>query len=110
MNRNRLRALAFVIIALLGLTLAGCRSKQSSDDAMAKVNGKKILRADVEKYYRSQTSQAPQPPSAEEATSLRLAILKQLIDDEIMLQRAEKLGLLATEEEVDSKLNEVKAP
>lgn len=110
LNRNRLRALAFVIIALLGLTLAGCRSKQSSDDAMAKVNGKKILRADVEKYYRSQTSQAPQPPSAEEATSLRLAILKQLIDDEIMLQRAEKLGLLATEEEVDSKLNEVKAP
>ena len=110
MNRNRRGALAFVILAWLGLALAGCASKESSGDAMAKVNGKKILRADVEKYYRNQTSQAPQPPSAEEATSLHLAILKQLIDDEIMLQRAEKLGLLATEEEVDSKLNEVKAP
>jgi len=77
---------------------------------MAKVNGKKILRADVEKYYKNQTAQSPQPPSPEEAESLRLAILKQLIDDEIMLQRAEKDGLLATEEEVNSKLNEVKAP
>jgi len=111
LNRNRLRALVFFLIALLAtVALAGCGSKESSDDAMAKVNGKKILRADVEKYYRNQISQAPQQPSAEEAASLRLAILKQLIDDEIMLQKAEKLGLLATEEEVNSKLNEVKAP
>jgi peptidyl-prolyl cis-trans isomerase SurA len=107
----RRRALAVVLCALLAaMALAGCRSKESSGDVMAKVNSKKILRADVEKYYRNQTSQAPQTPSAEEAASLRLAILKQLIDDEIMLQKAEKLGLLATEEEVDSKLNEVKAP
>jgi peptidyl-prolyl cis-trans isomerase SurA len=105
------RALAICLTALLAaLALAGCRSKESSGDVMAKVNSKKILRADVEKYYRNQTSQAPQQPSAEEAASLRLAILKQLIDDEIMLQKAEKLGLLATEEEVDSKVNEVKAP
>lgn len=105
------RSFAFLISALLvGMALAGCGSKENSADVMAKVNGKKILRADVEKYYRNQTSQSPQPPSPEEATSLRLAILKQLIDDEIMLQRAEKQGLLATEEEVNSKLNEVKAP
>ncbi|HVP51005.1 MAG TPA: SurA N-terminal domain-containing protein [Terriglobales bacterium] len=110
-NCNPSRVLvSFVMACLAAVTLAGCGSKESSGDAMAKVNGKKILRADVEKYYRNQTAQAPQQPSAEEATSLRLAIIKQLIDDEIMLQKAEKLGLLATEEEVDSKLNEVKAP
>jgi len=111
LNRNRLPALAFWLLALCaGVSLAGCGSKESSGDAVAKVNSKKILRADVEKYYLMQTSQAPQTPSAEEATSLRLAILKQLIDDEIMMQKAEKLGLLATEEEVNSKLAEVKAP
>jgi peptidyl-prolyl cis-trans isomerase SurA len=105
------RALVLSLVALLTAgAFSGCRSKESSGDAMAKVNGKKILRADVEKYYRNQTSQAPQQPSEEEATSLRLAIVKQLIDDEIMLQRAEKLGLLATDEEVNSKINEVKAP
>jgi peptidyl-prolyl cis-trans isomerase SurA len=106
----RRRALAICLSALLAAALGGCSSKESSGDVMAKVNGKKILRADVEKYYHNQTSQVPQQPSAEEATSLHLAILKQLIDDEIMLQKAEKLGLLATDEEVDGKLNELKAP
>jgi peptidyl-prolyl cis-trans isomerase SurA len=108
-RRERVLSVGVVLLLLL-CALVGCGSKESSDDAVAKVNGKKILRADVEKYYRNQTAQAPQQPSPEEATSLRLAILKQLIDDEIMMQRAEKLGLLATDEEVNSKINEVKAP
>jgi len=111
LHRNLARGLAFWVLALFTVfSLAGCSSKESSGDAMAKVNGKRILREDVEKYYRNQTAQSPQQPSAEEAASLRLAILKQLIDDDIMLQRAEKDGLLATEEEVNSKVNEVKAP
>ena len=46
----------------------------------------------------------------EQADSLRLNILKQLIDDEIMMQRARKLGLLATDEEVDAKFTEFKSP
>ena len=111
MKRNHMRALALCLVSLLAwLAVTGCGSKESSGDTMAKVNGKKILRADVEKYYRSQTSASPQQPSGEEAASLRLAILKQLIDDEIMMQKAEKLGLLATDEEVEGKINEVKAP
>lgn len=105
-----LRLIPLAILLGLALVPAGCGSRESSDDAMAKVNGKKILRADVEKYYHNQTVGSPQQPSGEEAVSLRLAILKQLIDDEVMMQRAEKLGLLATDEEVQGKLTEVKAP
>ena len=41
---------------------------------------------------------------------MRLNILRELIDNEILMQRAEKLGLLATDEEVNSKLAEIKAP
>jgi len=37
-------------------------------------------------------------------------VLRTLIENEIMLQRAEKLGLLATDPEVDAKFNEIKAP
>jgi len=77
---------------------------------MAKVNGKPILRSEVDTYYRSQTADSPQPPSSEQATSLRLNILKELINQELMMQRAEKLGLLATDEEVESKVTEMKAP
>ena len=45
---------------------------------------------------------APQKPSEEQSDSLRLNILKQLIDNEILMQRAEKLGLMATDDEVNS--------
>lgn len=96
---------------MLAIVIAsGCNSGKPGDDVMAKVNGRKILAADVDKYYRNQTAGAPEQPSAEQADSLKLSILRQLIDDEILTQRAEKLGLLATDEEVDKKLNEVKAP
>lgn len=92
------------------LLLAACPGKQSTEDTLAKVNGRKIPRSEVEKYYRNQTEGSPQQPSDEQASSMKLSILRDLIDTEILLQRAEKLGLLATDEEVDSKLNEIKAP
>ena len=76
----------------------------------ATVDGRKIYRADVEKYYQNQTAGSDQQPVGEQATSLRLSILKELIDNEILMRRAEKLGLLATDEEVDAKLNEIKSP
>ena len=77
---------------------------------VASVDGNRIYRADVEKYYQNQTSGSEQQPVAEQATSLRLSILRELIDDEILMRRAEKLGLLATDEEVDHKLSEIKSP
>src|SRR5205085_6919805 len=91
-------------------TLAGCGNSEHGADVLAKVNGHAISRAEVDKYYDNQSASSPQKPSGEQAESLRLNILKQLIDQEIMMQRAEKLGLLATDDEVDRKLNELKAP
>ncbi len=95
---------------IAALLLAGCSSKNPGSDVMAKVNGRKILASEVEKYYQNKIAGSPQQPSAEEAKSLRLNILRDLIDNEILTQRAEKLGLLATNEEVEAKLNEIKAP
>jgi len=77
---------------------------------MATVDGRKISRSDVDKYYDTQVASAQQPPAGEQATALRLNILHQLIDDEILMRRAEKLGLLATDDEVDKKFNDYKAP
>lgn len=76
---------------------------------MAKVNGRPITRAEVDKYYENQAAGSQQQPTGEQANSFRLSILRNLIDNEIMMQRAEKLNLLATSEEVDGKLNELKA-
>src|SRR5581483_4080606 len=87
-------------------TLVSCNSRGGSD-VVAAINGKKILRAELDKYYKNQTAGTPQQPaepiSDEQATSLRLSILKELIDNEIIMQDATKLNLVATDEEVDSK-------
>lgn len=105
-----MRAAALLLAATLPSLFAGCGKSKPEPDVMATVNGRKIMRAELEKYYDNQIAGAPQTPTGEQATSLRLSILEDLIQQEIMLQRAEKLGLMATDEEVDSKLNELKAP
>ncbi len=104
------RTVSLLCLALLAMTFTGCPRKDSGGDSAARVNGKKILRSEVDKYYKNQTAGAPEQPQGEQSTSLRLSILKELVDNEIMMQRAEKLGLLATDEEVDTKINELKAP
>ncbi|HEX8815072.1 MAG TPA: SurA N-terminal domain-containing protein [Terriglobales bacterium] len=103
--------LAAACMALALLSAVGCNTgKQESGDVMATVDGRKIYRADVDKYYENQTNGSQQQPVGEQATSLRLSILRELIDNEIIMLRAEKLGLLATDDEVDRKLNEIKSP
>lgn len=99
-----------ILILCFTALLGGCGSSAHGPDMMAKVNGHAINRTEVDKYFDNQTASSPQKPVGEQAESLRLNILKQLIDQEIMMQRAEKLGLLATDDEVDRKLNELKAP
>jgi peptidyl-prolyl cis-trans isomerase SurA len=105
------RVLALCAAAAV-LFLTACQSKQGGADVVATVDGRKIFRSDVEKYYQNQTAgtDQPQAPVGEQSTSLRLSILRELIDDEILMHRAEKLGLLATDEEVDRKMNEIKSP
>ncbi len=77
---------------------------------MATVDGRKIFRSDVDKVYDNNVASAQQTPTGEQATAFRLNILHQMIDDEILMRRAEKLGLLATDSDVDAKYSEIKAP
>ncbi len=113
LKQKRVTSLALLttLLVLVGLFLQlGCSSKQEGEDVMATVNGRKITRTEVQKYYDNQVAEAPQKPSEEQADTLRLNILRELIDNEILMQRAETLGLLATDEEVNAKLAEIKAP
>ncbi len=102
--------LKLALVAILSALGAACNVRQPGNDVAAVVDGRKIYVADVEKYYGNQTSGSDQQPVGEQATSLRLSILRELIDNEILMHRAEKLGLLATDDEVERKLNEIKSP
>jgi peptidyl-prolyl cis-trans isomerase SurA len=106
-SQLRLTTASLVLLLAAGL---GCNTKPAGSDVAASVDGRKIYNTDVDKYYQNQTSGSEQQPVGEQATSLRLSILRQLIDDEILMHGAEKLGLLATDDEVDRKLNEIKSP
>jgi peptidyl-prolyl cis-trans isomerase SurA len=109
---NSLFRLVLIVLSAVSLlaVCAGCGAKLAGDDVAATVDGRKIYRADVEKYYQNQTAGSEQQPAGEQATSLRLSILRELVDNEMLMRRAEKLGLLATDDEVDRKLNEIKSP
>ena len=50
--------------------LVGCKS-QVSGDVMANVDGRKIFRSDVDKYYDNQVANAQQAPTGALATRLR---------------------------------------
>jgi peptidyl-prolyl cis-trans isomerase SurA len=80
---------------------------------MATVNGKEILRSELDKSYnnyKATQGDSPQEPSAEQANIVRLNLLRQMIDEEILQQRAAKLNLAASDEDVNAKLTEFKAP
>jgi peptidyl-prolyl cis-trans isomerase SurA len=111
LNKNSFFAqfVAALAAAVLLAAMAACHP-QANGDVMATVDGRKIFRSDVDKYYDNNVASAQQAPSGEQATALRLNILHQMIDDEILMRRAEKLGLLATDEDVDGKYKEIKAP
>jgi len=100
------------LLAALVAAAAGCQQKpvQPAEGVWAIVNGKEITRADVDKYYRSQLNPDAREPSQDEALSLKLNILDELINNQILLQRANKLGLQATDGEVEDKFTEFKSP
>jgi peptidyl-prolyl cis-trans isomerase SurA len=111
LKTNSLIRLLTALLAASSLAcFLGCGAKLAGDDVAATVDGRNIYRADVEKYYENQTAGSQQQPVGEQATSLRLSILRELVDNEILMRRAEKLGLLATDDEVERKLNEIKSP
>lgn len=107
---NTFRSVTLAVLTVASVSLTTACSKTSGGDVAASVDGEKIYHADVERYFKNQTAGASQPLSDEQATGLRLSILDNLIDNQILMHRAGKLGLLATEDEVDRRLKEMKSP
>jgi peptidyl-prolyl cis-trans isomerase SurA len=110
---KRCRPLALALSSsFLLIAFSGC-NHAPSPDVMATVNGKDISRTDLDKAYnnyKATQGEAPQAPSPEQANIVRLNLLRQLIDEEILDQRASKLNLAASDEDVNAKLTELKAP
>jgi peptidyl-prolyl cis-trans isomerase SurA len=99
-----------LVLGAGALAIAGCSGRSTDKDVMAKVNGYKVLRSEVDKTYNSQVAGSPQKPTPTEEEALRLNILNQIIYRQLLLQKAEKLGVVAPDDEVEAKFNQAKAP
>ncbi len=89
--------------------LSGCHRSPSAD-VVATVNGKEIPRAELERNYQISLGDSQQPLSPQEADIRRLNVLQKMIQDEILQQQAAKLNLTASDEDVNARVTEIKAP
>jgi peptidyl-prolyl cis-trans isomerase SurA len=101
--------LAGIVAFCLLVMLAPACKKSPPADVAATVNNRPITYTELDRTY--QQSQLAAPGQAEEQTmAQKLEVLRNLVDSEIMLQRAEKQGLLAGDADVETKLTELKSP
>lgn len=105
----------FLFLGIAELAVTGCRSRSgggggAEPGVMAQVNGYKVLRAEFDRAYSTQIAGAPQKPIALEEEALRLQILDQIIQTRLILQKAEKLGIKVSDNDVEEKLTEEKKP
>jgi peptidyl-prolyl cis-trans isomerase SurA len=97
-----------ISIGALALLTVAC-NKKPPEGVAAMVNSKAITFTELDRQFQSQFATPPKA-NDDQATIQKMEVLRTLIDNEIMYQRAEKLGLLATDADVEAKFNELKAP
>jgi peptidyl-prolyl cis-trans isomerase SurA len=100
------------ILAAILLALAACGSGGSSDskDSMvaATVNGKNIMLAEVERGVSQQAGGKQAQLSQLELAQARLQMLGNLIQREVLFQRADRENLKPTEDEITAGINQQK--
>src|SRR5438309_2109866 len=91
------------------LSSGACRHTPPANVA-AEINGHAITNVELEKAYQTNYAQQSEGASEDQVMSQKLDLLGSLINNEIMLQRAEKLGLNATDADVDAEISKMRAP
>jgi len=88
--------------------LAGCRHA-AGPDVWATVNRHPIMKSEVVSYYQNRVNGIQQQPTRDEAATLKLEILQERIVEEAILQRAKRLHLMASSDEVDARIAQQRA-
>src|ERR1035438_4374075 len=103
------RFLILLAAVAAALTLTTCKRSTPAGVA-ATVNGYNITYAELEKVYQTQYPQAVEGSNEDLVNTQKMDLLTSQITNEIMLQRAEKLGLAAVDADVEVEFNKMKAP
>ena len=103
------RFIWFATALLAVMPLSSCKKTPPANVA-AVVNNHSITYADLDKTYQSQYPQPVEGSSEDQVMTQKLDVLGSLINSELLLQRAEKLGLTAVDADVETEFNKMKAP
>jgi peptidyl-prolyl cis-trans isomerase SurA len=99
------------VLAAALAVVSSCKKVAPPDEGVwGVVDGAPITRVEVDKYYRTQLNPDAPQPSQDEALSLKLNVLDELINNRILLEKAKTLGLQAADGEVEDKFTEFKNP
>lgn len=100
---------AFALNACTGTGTTGNSTVNPTDnETVATVNGKAIKLQEVERVIKQQGQGQESRLSPLELAQARLQVVESLIQQEVMFQKAEKEGVVPTEEEVTAELNKQK--
>jgi peptidyl-prolyl cis-trans isomerase SurA len=100
---------ALLLASVLG-TL-GCRRKSASDrEIVAEVDGQPISKDLLERVYRGRAAQSSDPTDPQQVLSLKLSILNELINNQILVAHASRSRIEVSEAEVDTKIAELQSP
>ncbi|MBZ5579066.1 MAG: SurA N-terminal domain-containing protein [Acidobacteriia bacterium] len=97
------------VAALSAFVTLSCK-RSPPPNVAAEVNNHAITYAELDKTYTSQYPQPAEGSSDDQVMMQKLDVLSSLINSELLLQRAEKLGLTAVDADVDTEFNKMKAP
>jgi peptidyl-prolyl cis-trans isomerase SurA len=100
-----------IFLAAIAIALSGCSSGSSDpkdNTVAATVNGRDILLKQVEQGIATQSGGKQSQLSQLELAQARLQILGNLIQREVLFQRAEREKLLPTEDQIDGVINQQK--
>ena len=103
--RNIAKVLAVTCLAVSGLVLNGCASgggSEAKDNTVAAtVNGRNIMLSEVERGVNQQTGGNPSALNQLQLAQARLQVLNNLVQREVLFQRAEREKVLPTEAQIE---------
>ncbi|MGH9452089.1 MAG: peptidylprolyl isomerase [Terriglobia bacterium] len=99
----RWRIVGTLELSAFVLVLISC-SRGGNKGVWAMVDGAPIKRSQVEAVYRSRKTMLPGDAKPEQALSFKLAILNELIDRRLLLDRASELQVTVSAKEVDDRM------
>jgi parvulin-like peptidyl-prolyl isomerase len=106
--KNSFLVAIFVAVSLISVGCGGGSGAFNPDETAASVNGVAIKMEAVERLLKQQAQGQEANLSPLELASARLTILQNLIEEEVMFQKAQAEGTVPTDDEVNAEFNRIR--